>query len=134
MASQDSEGAFSEKHSLVFGDFILGFKNSSSRKGVWRWPPRGCRLQAPSPQPGETWAAAMRKAAAAGRAGESALPRTEKPGETTKAESGFSDEATEAQGGKQPASGHTVDQSTAGTGIHIPASFLQKQAASGTQT
>ena len=69
MASQDSEGAFSEKHSLVFGDFILGFKNSSSRKGVWRWPPRGCRLQAPSPQPGETWAAAMRKAAAAGRGG-----------------------------------------------------------------
>lgn len=102
MASQDSEGAFSEKRLLVFGDFILGFKNSSCRKGTWRWPSRGCRLEAPSPQPGKTWAAAMRRAAAAGqgRGCQFCPGQPEKPDVTTNAESGFSDEATEAQRGE----------------------------------
>ena len=51
MARRDSEGAFSEKHLLVFGDFILGFKTNSSRNGIWRWPSRGCRLEAPGTVP-----------------------------------------------------------------------------------
>ena len=35
--------------------------------------------------------------------------------------------------GKQPASGHTVHQSRARARVHIPASSLQKQAATGIQ-